>query len=97
MGRRRKEIIGQQGAYKEGAVYEGKDISNSNEEFQKDVKRLLDRERWQGYVSGKVEWALNVLYTLNVTREERIHLLADAAGLSQATAADFINERDNLK
>ena len=69
-------------------------MSKGMGDAEKAMKALLDRERWQGYVSGKVEGALNVLYELNLSRDERIQLLADAADLSLATATDFIEDRE---
>ncbi len=71
-----------------------KGTSKSREEMKMEIQKILDRERWHGYVSGKVDGALNVLYALDLSREERIQLLAGAADLSLATATDFIEDRE---
>ena len=65
-----------------------------SESFKKEVKDILDRERWQGYVSGKVEGALNVLYLMDLDKEKRIKLLQEAVGLSNMTATDFVEPRE---
>lgn len=48
--------------------------------------------QWQGFVSGKVVGGLAVLEALNIDKERRIEVLADALGLSIATATDYVNE-----
>ncbi|MBE5872526.1 MAG: hypothetical protein E7294_14980 [Lachnospiraceae bacterium] len=65
------------------------------EGLRKEVQDILDRERWQGYISGKVEGALNVLYALDLDKEKRLELLSDAVGLSETTAMGFLESREN--
>ena len=48
--------------------------------------------QWQGFVSGKVVGGLAVLEALNIDKERRIEVLADALGLSITTATDYVNE-----
>ena len=67
---------------------------NMPEEIQKQVEEILDKERWQGYVSGKVEGALNVLYSLDLDMEKRLELLQSAVGLSRETAEEFLKPRE---
>ena len=69
-------------------------MAEIDEALRKEIKDILDREKWQGYVSGKVEGALNVLYALNLSKEERLKLLTEAVGLSYATARDFLESRE---
>lgn len=69
-------------------------MAEITEELKKEVQDILDREKWQGYVSGKVEGALNVLYALDLSKEKRLELLSDAAGLSRTTAEDFLGPRE---
>ena len=38
-------------------------MAETREELENKVQTILDRERWQGYVGGKIEGALN--YRLN--------------------------------
>ncbi len=70
-------------------------MAETREELENKVQTILDRERWQGYVGGKIEGALNVLYSLDLSRERRIELLANAVGLSQRTAEELIEPREN--
>ena len=65
-----------------------------SEDIKKEVQDILDRERWQGYVSGKVEGALNVLYAIDLSKEKRLELLSEAVGLSRATAEEFLEPRE---
>ena len=65
-----------------------------SEEIKKEVQDILDRERWQGYVGGKVEGALNVLYAMDLSKEQRLELLSNAVGLSEATATGFLEPRE---
>lgn len=65
-----------------------------SEDIKKEVQDILDRERWQGYVDGKVEGALNVLYALDLDKEKRLELLSNAVGLSKATATGFLEPRE---
>lgn len=64
------------------------------EELEEQAQKALDHERWLGYVDGKVEGALNVLYDLDLDREKRLDLLARAVGLSRATATDMLRPRE---
>ena len=63
-------------------------------EISDEIKNLLDREHWQGFVSGKVEGALNVLYLMDLTFDNRLELLEKAVGISEATAKDFLEPRE---
>ncbi|WP_029199973.1 hypothetical protein [Oribacterium sp. NK2B42] len=63
-------------------------------EISDKIKNLLDREHWQGFVSGKVEGALNVLYLMDLTFDNRLELLEKAVGISEATAKDFLEPRE---
>ena len=69
-------------------------MSEVGDDFKKEVQEILDRERWQGYVSGKVEGALNVLYSLDLDKDKRIEILQDTVGLSRMTATEFIKPRE---
>ena len=64
------------------------------EELMKEVQDILDRERWQGYVSGKVEGALNVLYAMDLDKDKRLGILMEAVDLSNATATDTLKPRE---
>ncbi len=64
-----------------------------DESIKEQVENILERERWAARVSGKVDGALNVLFLLDISKEERISLLSRALGLSTATATDFIEDR----
>lgn len=74
-----------------GGIWNMAEIS---EELKKEVQEILDRERWQGYVSGKVEGALNVLYALDLSKEKRLELLSKAVGISHTTAEGFLEPRE---
>ncbi len=63
-------------------------------ELKNEVQEILDRERWQGYIDGKVEGALNILYALDLDKEKRIELLSEAVGLSNITATEFLEPRE---
>ena len=69
-------------------------MAEISEDMKKEVQDILDRERWQGYVSGKVEGALNVLYALDLTKEKRLEILSKAVGLSHMTAEEFLEPRE---
>lgn len=69
-------------------------MSKESEKLLKQIDDVLDRERWIGYVGGKVEGALNVLFELDMTKEERILNLAKAVGLSEQTATVYVEERE---
>ena len=65
-----------------------------SEDIKKDIKEILDREHWRGFVSGKIEGALNVLYLMDLTFDNRLELLEKAVGISEATAKDFLEPRE---
>lgn len=67
---------------------------DTSEALKREIQKILDRERWQGYATGKIEGALNVLYQLDLDKQQRIELLRNAVGLSEATATGFIEEED---
>ncbi len=69
-------------------------MSKKESDIKKEVEEILKVERWQGYVSGKVEGALNVLYELDIDMEKRLELLKKAVGISNATAMDFLEPRE---
>ena len=69
-------------------------MAEISEKMKKEIQDILDRERWQGFVSGKVEGALNVLYSLDLSKEKRLELLSEALGLSQTTALEFLEPRE---
>lgn len=69
-------------------------MAEISEELKKEVQEILDRERWQGYVGGKVEGALNVLYALDLSKEKRLELLSKAVGISHTTAEEFLEPRE---
>ncbi|MBR1853708.1 MAG: hypothetical protein IJ794_11315 [Lachnospiraceae bacterium] len=69
-------------------------MAEISEEYKKKAQDILDRERWQGYISGKVEGALNVLYVLDLDKEKRIEILSEAIGLCRQTAMDFLEARE---
>lgn len=56
------------------------------------INEILEVNKWQSYVAGKVDGALAVLDVLNIGKERRIEVLAEALGLSRATATDFVDE-----
>lgn len=60
--------------------------------IEQKLEETLKVNKWQGFVSGKVAGALAVLEVLNVDRERSIEVLAEALGLSIATATDYVNE-----
>ena len=63
-------------------------------EMEAEVQEVLDREFWRGSASGKIEGALNVLYALDLPKERRIELLADAVGLTIGTATKILEPRE---
>ncbi len=60
--------------------------------LEQKVDEVIKLNQWQGFVSGKVVGGLAVLEALNIDKERRIEILADALGLSIATATDYVNE-----
>ena len=56
------------------------------------INEILEVNKWQSYVAGKVDGALAVLDVLNIGKERRIEVLAEALGLSRETATDFVDE-----
>lgn len=69
-------------------------MGSIGEKYEKEIEKILDRERWQGYVSGKVEGALNVLFAFEIDKEERIRRLAEAVGLCSDTAKNYVELRE---
>ena len=62
--------------------------------LKKKMQDILDRQRWMGFVDGKIEGALNVLYLMDLDKEKRIELLSEAVGLSSDTAAEFLKPKE---
>ena len=62
-------------------------------EMEKEIKKIIEVARWQGEAHGKIEGALNVLFDLELEKEERITLLQRAVGLSYMTASEFVESR----
>lgn len=69
-------------------------MAEISEDFEKKVQKILDDERWRGYVGGKVEGALNVLYALDLSKEKRLELLSKAAGLCHMNAEELLEPRE---
>ena len=69
-------------------------MSKKESDLKKEVEEILEVERWQGYASGKVEGALNVLYALDLDKEKRLELLKKAVGLCTASATNFLEPRE---
>ena len=69
-------------------------MAEISEDMEKKVQEILDNERWRGYVGGKVEGALNVLYALDLSKEKRLELLSKAAGLCHMTAEELLEPRE---
>ena len=60
-----------------------------------EIEKQMEVARWQGEVSGKIEGALNVLFELELGKEERIKLLQRAVGLSHMTASEIYESRSS--
>ncbi len=60
--------------------------------LEQKLEEILKVNQWQGFVSGKVDGALAVLEVLKIDKERSIEVLAEAIGLSIATATDFVNK-----
>ncbi len=69
-------------------------FEKSKDELKKEMQAVLDREKWQGYVGGVVEGALNVLYGMDIEKNERIQLLSKAAGIGTDTATELCKPRE---
>jgi hypothetical protein len=63
-----------------------------NEELEQKIDEALKMERWRSFVSGKVTGGLAVLDVLDIEKEKRIEVMAEALGLSRVTATDFVND-----
>ena len=50
-------------------------MSGIPEDVKASIKDILNRERWQGYVSGKIEGTLDVLNLMDVDKEKQITIL----------------------
>lgn len=66
-------------------------MDKSEEDMKKKVDEVLRLENWRGFVNGKVTGGLAVLDILGIEREKRIEVLAEALGLCNATATEFVN------
>ena len=66
-------------------------MSKSEEEIRKKVDEVLRLEKWRGFVNGKVVGGLAVLDVLGIEKQKRIEVLAEALGLCDATATEFVN------
>lgn len=53
---------------------------------------MLEREKWRSFLSGKITGGLAVINVLDLGKERKIEILADALRLSRATATDYIND-----
>lgn len=42
-----------------------------SEKYEKEIKEILAKERWQGYVNGKIEGAINVLNLLEIDKDKK--------------------------
>lgn len=60
--------------------------------LEQKLEEILKVNKWQGFVSGKVTGALAVLEVLKIDKGKSIEVLADALGLTMATATDYVNE-----
>ena len=69
-------------------------MAEISDEMKKELQDILDRARWQGYVSGKTEGALNVLYAIDLDKDKRLEILMEATGLSKSTAIDILKHRE---
>lgn len=67
-------------------------MEDSKEDIKKKVEEILQLENWRGFINGKVEGGLAVLDILGIEKEKRIEVLAEALGLSNATATTFVND-----
>ena len=66
----------------------------NDKDFKEEIERILQHERWQGYTTGLIEGALNVIFRLDLEREKRVELLANAAGLGMTTAQEFVDGKE---
>ncbi len=69
-------------------------MSCITEDLKKEVQEILDRERWQGFIDGKIEGALNIIYALDIDKDMRVELLMNAVGLCRETATEFIDAKE---
>ncbi len=69
-------------------------MSEKIEDLEKELLKILDREKWISYASGRIEGALNVLYAIDLGMEERQDLLSKAAGICHLTAKDILEKRE---
>lgn len=63
-----------------------------DEETEQKIDEALKVEKWKSFVSGKVAGGLAVLDVLDIEKDKRIGVMAEALGLSIATASDFVND-----
>lgn len=64
----------------------------NNTDMEKEVREILRRENWRGFIDGKVTGGLAVLDVLGIEREKRIEVLAEAIGLCTATATELVDQ-----
>ena len=69
-------------------------MSGIPEDVKASIKDILNRERWQGYVSGKIEGILDVLNLMDVDKEKQITILMNVVGLSRATSLNILKSRE---
>ena len=69
-------------------------MKDAPESLKNKLKETFDNVRWQEYVSGRVEGALDILYALDMDKERRIELLSETLGRCNATATNFIEPRE---
>ncbi|MBO6244686.1 MAG: hypothetical protein J6N55_00205 [Anaerovibrio sp.] len=69
-------------------------MSGIPEDVKASIKDILNRERWQGYVSGKIEGTLDVLNLMDVDKEKQITILMNVVGLSRATSLNILKSRE---
>ena len=69
-------------------------MSGIPEDVKASIKDILNRERWQGNVSGKIEGTLDVLNLMDVDKEKQITILMNVVGLSRATSLNILKSRE---
>ena len=64
------------------------------EEFEIEIDRILEIENWRGYVTGKSEAALDLLYMLDLDLKKRVELYCRTVGVGYDTAFKTIEPRE---
>ena len=80
--------------YKTKFVFQGRryiGTGKSEEDTKRKVDEVLRLENWRGFVNGKATGGLAVLDVLGIEKEKRVEVLAEALGLCNATATEFVN------